>query len=333
MKKFLPIFFLVGILLIVLGGLILNGKFTFLFSSDNNSAVTVRLGLSWIHEAQFAGEYYADQHSLYKDRQLEVSLVPYDSENNPDLVEQLLSKKLDFAILQADTLLKARSEGKPIVGIFVTYRKSPTVFISKRESNITTPKDFKNKKVAVAYSEKIPLITIAKLNTLPLDSFTIIDREFSYEPLLNNTYDVEAGWVTDLDTVEKLGMRNPSVIYAADYGANLFGDIIATTEETINTRPKIVHSLVQATQLGWIKALEDTDASSKLTMKYQQNLDPVHLKYVLNVSLPLIQTTPGSKIGDSTYIEWRKIYEILKDQNLIQKEFDVNKAFTRQFIN
>ena len=91
--------------------------------------------------------------------------------------------------------------------------------------------------------------------------------------------------------------------------------------------------MVQATQLGWIKALEDTDASSKLTMKYQQNLDPVHLKYVLNVSLPLIQTTPGSKIGDSTYIEWRKIYEILKDQNLIQKEFDVNKAFTRQFIN
>jgi NitT/TauT family transport system substrate-binding protein len=268
---------------------------------------------------------------LYKSKNLSVQLVPYDNDNNPDLVDDLISGKYHFVVLQADTLLKARSEGKPIVGVFVTYRKSPLIYISKKEKNIKTPLDFKGKKIGVAYSEKIPLISLLKNANISESEVKIIDREYSYEPLLQGTYDIEAGWVTDLDTVESLGMNQPNIVYAGDYGGNLFGDIIVTTDKTIETEPDLVARFVKATQEGWVEVSKNIYQNAQLTLQYDPKADPKHLNHVLSVSMPLIKPSESTVPGISTYVEWRRMYELLKEQKVIEKDFDLTTAYNLRF--
>ena len=290
---------------------------------------SVTLGLSWIHEAQFAGEYFADQNGLYRQHGLEVKLIPYD---NSDLVEKLVSGEYQFAILQGEALLQARSEGKPLVGLYVTYRVSPTVFFAKGDSGIKSPADFAGKKVGVAYSEKTPLEAMLKYAGVDQSKVTIIDREYSYEPLLRGDYDVEAGWVTDADTVKKLLPGPPTVIRATDYNANIFADVIVTTEDLIKNRPDLVRNFTVATRQGWEAALRDADGSALLTQRYDAAADPVHLKMVMNASQPYIQPSAGSPLGESSFAEWVRMYLILKGQGLIAKDFGVSGAYTTDFL-
>ncbi|HEC86462.1 MAG TPA: hypothetical protein ENI49_01110, partial [Thermoplasmatales archaeon] len=82
----------------------------------------VNVGLSWVHEAQFAGMYWADQKGLYEDEGLKVNVTPYNYE---DLAQELVNGTYDFVLLQTDTLLMAREAGLPVKAIFADYRLMP----------------------------------------------------------------------------------------------------------------------------------------------------------------------------------------------------------------
>lgn len=300
-----------------------------IYQKNGEPLVPVKVGLSWIHEAQFAGEYYADQYGLYKKEGLAAELIPYDYS---DLVEKLISGEYDFTILQGDTLLQARADGKPIVGLFVTYRKSPTVYFTKKESGIRHPLDFVGKKVGVAYSERIPLVNMLKQYDINENSVKIIDREYNYEPLLSGEYDVEAGWITDLDAVEKLGMKDPNVIRASDHNSNIYADIISTTEEKLRENPGLVQKFIRATSRGWEEAAKNPAESALLALKYDPEADSEHLKFVLEASLPLIRISKSAKIGESAFIEWDRMYRILREQGILERDIDIEQAYTNKFL-
>ena len=194
----------------------------------------VNVGLSWIHNAQFAGLYWADQYSLYEEQGLKVNLIPYNYE---DLAQELVDGTYDFVFLQTDTLLQAKENGLSVKAVFTDYRLMPTVYFSKEENNITKPQNLINKTVGVAYSERYPLIAMLNNVGINVSNVTIVDREYDYGWLANDTYDVEAGWVNDgLLVTEAVGEYN--MIRPYEHGVNWYADIIATTEDMINNNPE-----------------------------------------------------------------------------------------------
>jgi len=292
---------------------------------------TVKVGFSWVHEAQYAGLYWADQKGLYEVEGLKVEFLPYE---HTDLVQDLVDGNFDFVFLQTDALLQARENGLPVKAIFADYRFMPTCYFSKKEYNILRPKDMESKTVGVAYSERYPLIAMLKKAGANLSKVNIVDREYIYEPLANGTYDVEAGWVTDGDIV-KSAVGEYNVIHPFDYGVNWYADLITVTEDTINNNPEIVGRFLKATARGWQKAMENQDEAALLTLSYGgediEQLKPEHLRFVLRVSSPLIHT------GDQ-HIGWMesKVFEdtqeMLLDQGVMNKPVNVEDIYTVEFL-
>jgi ABC-type nitrate/sulfonate/bicarbonate transport system substrate-binding protein len=290
----------------------------------------VTVALSWIHEAQFAGMYVADKKGYYADEDLNVTFVSY---NDEDLPQVLADGKYDFAILQADTLLLAREAGLPVKAIFVDYKHSPTSYFSKKSSNITKPEDLTGKTVGADYSEVYSLIAMLKNKGVDVNSVKIVSRDYTYDKLASGEFDVESGWVIDGDTVEKtVGAYN--VLHASDYNANFYSDIISTIENSIVSNPELVQKFISATQKGWQYAIENPDEAALLTLDYQQEnekSDPEHLKFVMRVSIPLINTG-NAPLGKMDYAEFNNTYAILFSQGIIKKQIDISSVFTNTFI-
>lgn len=287
----------------------------------------INIGLSWIHEAQFAGLYAADQYGYYEDQGLKVNLIPYNYE---DLAQELVNNKYDFVFLQTDTLLLAREKGLPVKAVFADYKIIPTVYFSKKDDNIIKPEDLINKTVGVAYSERYPLIAMLEESGISRNKVNIIEREYTYDKLASGEYDVEAGWVTDGDLVEQaIGEYNTISPY--DYNINWYADLLSVTEDTIQNNSELVEKFLIATIKGWNKAIKNPDKVALLTQKYDPETEAEHLKFVLGISLPFIHTeTPYLGIMDNKVFE--NTQNILKKEGVMKKLININNIFTNIFL-
>jgi NitT/TauT family transport system substrate-binding protein len=120
---------------------------------DLNPPNKVTLQLKWVHQAQFAGFYFAREMGFYKDEHIQIELLP--GGNNVDVLTTLVSGKADFAVASSELVLTQRQENSlPITAIAAIYRKSATVFMAMTDSGISKPADFVGKTVAAAASSQ-----------------------------------------------------------------------------------------------------------------------------------------------------------------------------------
>ncbi len=289
----------------------------------------VSLGLSWIHQAQFSGEYYADQKGLYRDGGLEVTLIPAQIDKDP--LDDLLQGNLDFVIAQPDRLIKARSSGAKVKAIAATYRIHPLVFCSLPEKGITKPQDFSGKTVGVAYSEEIILKAMLRKLDINLDEVNIVTRDYNFNGLLSGKLDAQGAWVTDeVQTARRQGVRF-KMIQPTDYGITFYADIIVTTEDMIRNNPQLVERFLKATLEGWARAIEDPEKDSELTLLYNNKLDAVHEQDVLMTSLPLIHTGED-QIGWMKDEDWESMYKMLLDEKIIEDSVSFKDLYTMEFL-
>jgi ABC-type nitrate/sulfonate/bicarbonate transport system substrate-binding protein len=289
----------------------------------------ITLGLSWIHQAQFTGEYYADQFGLYKKEGLKVNLIPGSIDIDP--IDKLISGDYDFALVQPDSLIKAVSEGKKIKAIAVTYKIHPLVFASLPAKNIKKPEDLIGKTIGVAYSEEVPLIAMLKKNNLPVEQIKIVQRDYNYDKLYSGELDIEAGWINEIE-FEKLHGHEFNLIRPSDYDVIFYADLFATTDQLIAENPQLVEKFIRATLLGWQQSIQDIKTNSQLSLKYAPNLDPLYESNMLEYSLPLIHTGQ-SPLGEMNNDIWQQMYNTLLEQKIITEPFDIKDAYTNQFLN
>ena len=108
----------------------------------------VRLQLQWAPQAQFAGYFAAQEQGYYEAAGLKVTML----DGGPDVIPQAVGSAADgpeFTISWVPKVLQAR-EGTPasdLVDIAQVFQRSGTLSVSWKDSNITTPADFKGKKV------------------------------------------------------------------------------------------------------------------------------------------------------------------------------------------
>lgn len=287
----------------------------------------VVIGLSWVHEAQFAGLYWADQHGIFEEYGLEVELVPYGYN---DLVGKLMSRTYDFVILQTDSLLLARQQGYNVKAIFADYRLMPTVYYSWKQDNITRPSDLIGKTVGVAYTERYPLLAMLKEEDINTSLVTIVEREYDYGWLANKSYDVEAGWITDGYLVEDaIGEYN--VIRPYEYGINWYADLIVTRNDMIQENNELVLNFLRATSIGWEEAIEQSNDAALLAKEYGATYSDEHLHFVFEVSIPLIHTGKDH-IGWMEESVFKDTIEIFHEQGIITEPLNTYDVYTNQFL-
>ena len=315
--------------LILLLGVVSYGLGACKLITEEEPLEKVAFGLSWIHQAQFSGEYYADQKGIYEKEGIDISLIPATIDRDP--LQDLIQGNLDFVIAQPDILAKARASGVKVKAIAATYRIHPLVFCSLPESGIRRPQDFVGKTVGVAYSEEIILKTMLMKLGINAAEVNIVTRDYDFNGLLSGKLDAQGAWVTDeVQTAKRNGLQFKTIL-PADYGITFYADVIVTTEDMIENKPQLVERFLKATLEGWARAIEDPEENSKLTLLYGDKLSAQHEEDVLMASLPLIHTG-DDHIGRMKKKDWDDMYKMLVNVGIVRDVISPDDLYTMEFL-
>ena len=291
--------------------------------------------LSWFINSLHAGFFEADDLGFYDKAGLDVTNNP----GGPDFpaINLIISGSDDFGLISGiDPLLIARSKGVPIKAIAVLHQKDPNVFLSLKESDITSPKDFENKKVGIWYGHPTESYYRGMMESAEVDTSNIeeVPIKFDVMPLLTGQIDIMPGFVVNhLLLIQEKGYE-ANVIEPSDYGVNSYGFTIFATEEMIEEKPELVKAFLTATLKGYEWALENPKEAVEIVTEYnpsiKENYDHQFNQLILNIEH--FKPQENSKIGCMKDGVWKESYERLIEQGLIEKQFDYQDTYTNKFI-
>jgi len=319
-KSYLFIFF---VLILVISGCTQNIK--------ENELQEITVKLKWLHQAQFAGNYVAVEKGFYANEKLKVNLGPFSFED--PTIDSVVNGTAVFGITGADELILARSKGLTLKAFAVIYKINPVCAYSLKESGITNPLDFIGKNIGLERGTNVEILYYAMMGKLDINRSQINELTTGYDAteLLNGITDVSTGYlINEPHQVIEAGYE-VNTILMADYGVNMYADVLFATEDTINNNPELVEKFLRATLEGWQYAIDHNGEAIDIVLEYVTNGSRSHEMYMLNSSIPLIQTgeTP---IGWMKKDEWMQVQDILLEQNITDAEINIENVYTMDFL-
>ena len=289
----------------------------------------VTVQLKWMHQAQFAGLYAADQNGYYAAEGLAVSFV----EGGPDvdLEGPVLNGTAQFGVTAADELILARSDGKPVHAIATIYRHSPQVFVAEADSGISRPQDFVGQNILAAHHAVPALHAMMARVGISREQYTVVS--LPYDPVLFTSGEtpVWAVYLTgSIDILHQAGHKL-NIIYPNDYGVHFYADTIFATDDFIAANPDLVLRFLRATLQGWQWAIENPEEAGPLALEYDPTLDAAIQVAQMEASVPLIHTGED-QIGWMRAEMWQGMHDILLEQGLLDEPLDVDEVYTIEFL-
>lgn len=289
----------------------------------------ISVQLRWMHNAQFAGFYAADQNGYYADEGLSVTFT----EGGPtvDFIQSVLDGTAQFGIANADGLILARAAGKPVRAIATIYRRSPNVFITLDESGIRRPQEFVGKRIRVVpASRPILQAMLAQVGVKP-GTYTEVGVAATLDPLYAGEVDVSSGFITNEVIVAKAAGYRLNLIYPDDYGVHFYADTLFTRDELIATDPDLVMRFVRATLKGWVFAIENPAEAGPMVQHYNPRADAALETVKLTASLPLVNTGEDF-IGAMKPEMWAGMERTLRAQAVLTTTVAVDQVYTLDFL-
>ncbi|TSC51961.1 MAG: NMT1/THI5 like domain-containing protein [Parcubacteria group bacterium LiPW_41] len=310
-------------------------SFVFFFfnrkEKEDTELIPVSLELKWLHQSQFAGNYTAKERGFYADEGLNVTLIPFSFEN--PVIKSVTEGSAMFGITGADELLIARTQGAPLKALAVIYKINPVCAYTLKKSGITKPQDFIGKTIGIERASdgtevNIGILYSAMMSKLGIDRSKIKEITIGYDPseLLSGKTDVSTGYIINEPHRAVMQGHEINTILMADYGVNMYADVLFASESTINQKPELVEKMLRATLKGWQYAIENNDEAISDVLKYSKNAAS-HEIYMLKSSIPLINTG-DTPLGWMEKTKWEQVQNILFEQKILNTIINIEDIYT-----
>ena len=227
------------------------------------SAVTLQL--SWLHSAQFAGSYIADERGFWEDAGLDVTLSPGGP--NAPVEPPVISGQALVGISAADYTAAAVEQGAPFKILAVAMQKNPFVIASLPGNPVNEPADLVGKRLGMALANRPVLEALTTLNDVDIDGIEMVPTQYSAAPLLAGEVDCLLCWETDLPVAMAIQGVESQTMLMADYGYAVHSQTYIATEDSIANRRSELVGLLRGEVRGWEAYRADTDAAAALTVE------------------------------------------------------------------
>lgn len=289
----------------------------------------ITVQLQWIHQAQFAGLYAADQNGYYAEEGLQVTFVPGGP--GVDGFSPLLDGSAQFGTATADQILVARAEGRPLQALAVIYRRSPAVFMALKTTGITRPQDFVGKTIRTPAPLAPTLHAMMSRLGVSQDQYTEVDPPSEVEEFASGRVPVWGAYLNALTLSVQNAGYEINIIYPDDYGVHFYSDTLIATDDFIAKNPNLVRRFLRASLKGWTFAVENPDKIGPMVLNYVPDTDLELENAKMIASIPLVNTGEDF-IGWMKPAVWADMALTLREQGVITNPLDVEQAYTLQFL-
>jgi diguanylate cyclase (GGDEF)-like protein/PAS domain S-box-containing protein len=295
----------------------------FIFSITLNAAQKkvnekINLQLKWFTSFQFAGYYMALEKGYYSEAGLDVNIIQRDpSKNN---IEQVIEGVADYGISDSSLLLH-RARGKRVQIMASFFQHSPLVFISKKDSGIVSPFELKGKIVSFQEGlDDVPLIAVLLDSKITSKDYIYKPLDFTAQEFIDGKVDVISAYLGDQPYFMKEKGIAVNIINPLNYGIDLYGDNLFSTEKKLKKNPMQAKKFLDASTRGWKYALEHKEETVKiLKEKYAAKSSINHLLYEAD-SIEKMMIPSLIELGYTSIERFYRISEIYENTNKASKE-------------
>jgi ABC-type nitrate/sulfonate/bicarbonate transport system substrate-binding protein len=263
MKKFKP---LAAIAAISTAALVLTGCAS---DSAEQTESYGELGVqfSWIKNAEFAGEYFADANGYYQEAGFSsVNFIAGPTATAAVVLSGEVLVGLSDAIAVTPVILE---EGAPLKIIGATYQKNPFTILSLKDGgNIQTPQDLIGKRIGVQAGGNETLFdALLAANGIDASQVTKVPVEYDPAPLVNGEVDGFLAYITNESiTVQNLGYEVTNLLFAEN-GLPFVAEAFIVTQDSIDNRREELKAFLYATIRGWKDAIANPDEGARLAVE------------------------------------------------------------------
>jgi NitT/TauT family transport system substrate-binding protein len=211
-------------------------------------------------------------------------------------VQAVAGGTADFGYADVASVIKASTQGAPVVSTGVLLQKSPMALIGLADRNIRSPADMRGKTVAMTPGDSLSLVWPLLLKKMGLreDELTIVsgDPQTKLNAVINGRADLMLGYLMDQNLrIEKATGKSVTVMPFSDFGVNLISSCIVVSQQTLKRDPDLVRHFMTAATRAVEAAEKDPEAAVDAMLKaYPKAGDRPMLIEGLKLTLPLYHT-------------------------------------------
>ena len=226
---------------------------------------SLEVQLSWIKNAEFAGEYMADSNGYFSDAGFsDVELVAGPSTG----VAELVQGSVDVALSDAVSIGTAvANEDAPVKIIGTTYQKNPFTILSLADGgDIATPQDLVGKRIGVQDSNTSLFQALLAANGIDEGDVTVVPVQYDPSVLVNGEVDGFVAYLTNESiTVAAQGEEVTNLPFA-DNGLPFVAETFTVTEQAIVEDREMLKAFLVAEIKGWTDVIADPAAAIALCL-------------------------------------------------------------------
>jgi NitT/TauT family transport system substrate-binding protein len=317
--------------------------------AQSGALTPIKLQLQWFYQAQFAGYIAAVDQGFYKEQGLDVQLL----EGGTDIVPQtvLAQNKADYAVAWVPKALASREQGANITDVGQIFGRSGTYQVSWKDSGITSPAQFKGKKIGNwGFGNEYELFAgMTKAGLNPGKDVTLVQQQFDMQALLKHDIDAAQAMAYN-EYAQLLEAKNPATgkLYTPDdfnvidwkqNGSSMLQDAVwANTDKLKDSayQQQTVKFLL-ATIKGWAYCRDKPESCRDMVVAKGSKLGKSHQLWQMNEVNKLIWPAAGG-IGVVNDADWKQTVDIsmtTKNQtgDTVLKKAPEGTAYTNDYIN
>jgi ABC-type nitrate/sulfonate/bicarbonate transport system substrate-binding protein len=281
------------------------------------------LVLDFVPNAVHSGIYAADARSYYGDEGVELRIQPPGE--STDAPKLLGAGKVEFAILDVHDLGIARERGIDLVGVMPIVQRPLASILTRGDGPIRRPRDLEGHSVGVTGLPSDEAIVASEVEADGGDPAAVrrVTIGFTAVPsLAAGKVDAATGfWNAEGVALQRQGI--PTRIFKVDrFGAPPYPELVlATSRETLESKPDLVDAVIAATRKGYASAVSDPDAALDDLLAADPSLDRADQEAQLAALLPVLAPRPFDARALREWAAWDL------EHGLLEKPLSVEQAF------
>ncbi|MGI6226079.1 MAG: ABC transporter substrate-binding protein [Peptococcales bacterium] len=300
---------------------------------ENVDLKKVTITLDWVPNTNHTGLFVAKDKGFYEEAGLDVEIIQPANGTSEQLVG---TGKAQFGVAYQEGVTFARLSDVPVVSIAAIIQHNTSGFGSLKEKGIVSPKDFEGKRYG-GWGSPIEEATIKSL-------MDIVGADFSKVEILNtgaadffvtSEKNADFSWIFfgwDGIAAELKGVElNYIDVAQFDPALDYYTPVLITGEKIIENDPVLVKKFMEATTKGYTFAMENPKDAADILLANAPELDK-ELVIASQEWLKDKYQADANVWGEQKKSVWENYSKWLYERGLIEKELDVEKAFTNEFL-
>lgn len=297
-------------------------------------SVTLRLPyLALGYDAPF---YLALENGSYRDAGLDVEIA--EGKGSPVTAQSVAQGNDEFGFADASAMAILIADGAPIKVVSGVTQKGSPSFAFRAPVELSKPADLVGKTIlGTGGNNDLLLEAVLAKNGMKMSDIgdiTLVQAAQAQQAFLNTE---NAVYLTNVFAdAAALKVKDPSVktILYSDWGVNLLGYGIGTSETMISERPEVVKAFVTASMKGWQAAADDPQAAVDALLKHFPDSDPKLVRAQLDATLPLQHSdrTKDQPLGCMTQEDWQEALDVLIQYQDLKPDVPATDYYTNEFL-